>query len=33
MNRLDSWVPNFLAISMASLMATLGGTSGRHRSS
>src|SRR5262245_15340565 len=33
MNRLDSAVPNFLASSMASLMATLGGTSGCHRSS
>ena len=28
MNRLDSRVPNFFAISIASLMATLGGTSG-----
>src|SRR5262245_44841923 len=33
MNRLDSAVPNFLASSMASLMATLGGTSGCHRRS
>jgi len=33
MNRLDSFVPNFLAISMASLIATFGGTSAVHRSS
>ena len=33
MKRLDSFVPNFLAISMASLMATFGGTSSVHRSS
>src|SRR4029434_6423868 len=31
MKRLDSFVPNFLAISMASLMATFGGTSSVHR--
>ena len=33
MNRLDSLVPNFLAISMASLIATFGGTAAVHRSS
>ena len=33
MKRLDSLVPNFLAISMASLIATFGGTSAVHRSS
>jgi len=33
MNRLDSFVPNFFAISIASLIATFGGTSWLHRSS